>query len=122
MHPKEVEPRSGVWSYVRYYATLMSFCPESQSATIAIPGTGEICDSPMAANWFPMYYSLELLKLYRAEYLFKTHKMYQIPFVEEQLAARFDGQMLCTLVPFRLCSSVIESVVPGKMSTQGLGH
>ncbi|KAF8590865.1 histone deacetylase complex protein [Ramaria rubella] len=38
----------------------------------------------------------ELLKLYRADYLFHTHKMYQIPFVDEQLGARFDGQMVCT--------------------------
>ncbi|KAF8485454.1 hypothetical protein JB92DRAFT_3091030 [Gautieria morchelliformis] len=38
----------------------------------------------------------EILKLYRANSLFNAHQMYQVPFVDERLSLRFDGQMVCT--------------------------
>ncbi|KAF8530591.1 hypothetical protein BU17DRAFT_79428 [Hysterangium stoloniferum] len=53
----------------------------------------------------------ELLKLYRADYLFRAHKMYQIPFVDESLESRFNGQIVCTtLVVFMhdLCNLRVE--------------
>lgn len=75
------------------HATVLNDSAESPAHTLSIPGKRLQLQQ---LNSFIICFLVELLKVYRANFLFHAHQMYQVPFVDERLSLRFAGQMVCT--------------------------